>query len=301
MEALGPEAPGPGDLGARAERERPRRTVRLDVEYDGAGFSGWQRQAEDRTVQAVIEEALARVLAVPTRLAGAGRTDAGVHALCMTASFDTDRPLPARDLHRALDAVLPEDVGVLDVRDEAPGFHALRDARWKWYRYAWLRSRYRRVHERRTSWLVPARLDVDAMRAAASALLGRRDFASFQSSGSPRRTTVRTVAGLELAEDGEALRLDVLADGFLYGMVRAIAGTLTEVGRGARRVEDLPAVLAARSRAAAGPAAPAHGLTLVRVGYRGDELPPFVASSLRTALESRQPPQPTKAPGGERA
>ena len=234
-----------------------------------------------------MEDTLARVLRAPTHVAGAGRTDAGVHAERMTASFDTGHALAAADLRRALDALLPEDVGVLDLYDVLPGFHALRDARWKWYRYAMMRSRWRRVHARRTMWRVGARLDVDRMRAAAGLLLGRQDFASFQSSGSPRRTTVRTVLGLRLEEEGEALRLDVLADGFLYGMVRAVAGTLTEVGRGRLQVGDVPRILAAHDRTRAGPAAPAHGLTLVRVGYDGDDLPAFVDPALRYVLESK--------------
>jgi tRNA pseudouridine38-40 synthase len=230
---------------------------------------------------------------------GAGRTDAGVHALRMTASFTTRSALPAAQILRALDAILPEDVGVLDVRDAPPGFHARRDAQWKWYRYTWLRSRLRRVHERRTSWRVGAPLDAAAMRAAADLLRGRRDFACFQSSGSPRRSTVRTLGGLRLDEDGPRLCLDAVADGFLYGMVRAIAGTLTEVGRGARPVGDLPALLDGRDRRRAGPAAPAHGLALVAVGYAPERAPAFVDPSLRTDLESPRIRRPEPNPPTE--
>jgi tRNA pseudouridine38-40 synthase len=134
------------------------------------------------------------------------------------------------------------------------------------------------------------------MRAALDRLRGRRDFACFQSSGSPRRSTVRTLAGLRLAQEGGLLRMDAVADGFLYGMVRAIAGTVAEVGRGARPPEDLDALLASRDRRRAGPAAPAHGLALVAVGYAGDPAPAFVDPSLRADLESGRTRRPEPNP-----
>lgn len=264
---------------------RPVRTFRVDLEYDGEAFCGWQRQAADRTVQATLEEALSRLVGAPVAVVGAGRTDAGVHALATVASFSAATALDAATIARALDATLPEDVGVRGV-SERPGFHALRDARWKWYRYTWLRSPTRRVHERRTAWRVAVPLDVAAMRAAAAELRGRHDFAAFQSSGSPRRSTVRTLVGVRLLEDGARLALDLVGDGFLYGMVRAIAGTLSEVGRGARRADATAALLASRDRRLAGPAAPAHGLALVAVGYADDEPPTFVDPSLAAGLES---------------
>lgn len=266
------------------------RTLRVDLEYDGAAFSGWQRQATDRTVQGVLEDALARLLSSPTPVVGAGRTDAGVHALAAVASFRTASALAPEVVLRALDALLPDDVGVLAVT-EAPGFHALRDARWKWYRYTWLRSRTRRVHERRTSWRVEGPFDLGAVRAAADRLRGRHDFASFQASGSPRRSTVRTLAGVRVLEDGPRVHLDLVGDGFLYGMVRAVAGTLFEVGRGVRDAASVDALVAARDRRRAGPAAPAHGLTLVRVGYAADPPPDFVDPSLAANLESGGDPE----------
>jgi tRNA pseudouridine38-40 synthase len=264
------------------------RTLRVDLEYDGGAFAGWQRQATNRTVQGVLEDALARLLGGPTPVIGAGRTDAGVHALAAVASFRTPSALRPDVVRRALDALLPEDVGVLAV-SEAPGFHALRDARWKWYRYTWLRSRTRRVHERRTSWRVEGPFDVAAVRDAAARLRGRRDFASFQASGSPRRSTVRTLAGVRVVEDGPRVALDLVGDGFLYGMARAVAGTLFEVGRGARDAASVDDLVAARDRRRAGPAAPAHGLTLVRVGYAADPPPDFVDPSL--AADLRRPPE----------
>jgi tRNA pseudouridine38-40 synthase len=281
-----PSAQGAGG-GAAGPGAGAERVLRLDLEYDGERFCGWQRQPRDRSVQQVLEEALSRVLGEEAGVVGAGRTDAGVHALRATASVRTRSRLPAATVERALDALLPEDVGVVAVSDAPPGFHALRDARWKWYRYAWLASRRRRVHLRRTAWRVAGPLDEEAMARAAGALVGERDFACFQSSGSPRRSTVRRLAGLRVAPEPPLLVLDAVADGFLYGMVRAIAGTLLDVGRGARDPSGLAALLASRDRTLAGAAAPPHGLVLVMVGYAGDRPPGFVDPSLGLGPDER--------------
>lgn len=284
----------------------PERVVRLDLEYDGTAFLGWQRQAAGRTVQAVLEETLARIVGAPTAVVGAGRTDAGVHAEGAVASFRTGSALPAEVLGRALDACLPEDVGVLAARD-APGFHALRDARWKWYRYTILRSRTRRVFARATSWRVGAPLDVEAMRRAGAALVGRRDFACFEGAGSPRKSTVRTLAGLRIVpaagDTGDLLHVDLVADGFLYGMARAIVGTLVEVGRGRRAPETVAVLLSRGDRREAGGAAPAQGLALRRVGYRSDDAPTFVDPALAADLQSGKeaPPCESRSPAATSA
>ncbi len=278
---------------------REPRSFRLVLEFDGAGFSGWQRQAADRTVQGVVESVLSRVLGGEVAVVGSGRTDAGVHARGMLASFEAVTTLRTAVLERALDALLPEDVGVVSLSEEAPGFHARMHAAWKWYRYTWLRSRRRRVHERRTAWLVGATLDVAAVTRALDALRGRHDFAAFQSTGSPRRSTVRTILGARLVEDDARLHLDLVADGFLYGMVRAIAGTLLEVGRGVRAADSVAALLLSRDRTRAGPAAPAHALVLVAAGTEGEPHPAFVDPSLAAGLESGHE-APSTAPRGER-
>jgi tRNA pseudouridine38-40 synthase len=207
----------------------------------------------------------------------------------MTASARTWSRRSAAEVMRGLDALLPADVGVLAVTEVPLAWHALRDARWKWYRYTWFLSRTRRVALRANAWRVEPSLDVDALREAGARLPGRRDFACFQSSGSPRVSTVRCLAGLVLETEGPLLHLDVAADGFLYGMVRAIAGTLTEVGRGRRAASSLDDLLASGDRRRAGAAAPAHGLSLRRVGYPGDPWPAFVDPSLRADLESGGP------------
>jgi tRNA pseudouridine38-40 synthase len=273
----------------------PARVVRLDLTYEGTEFLGWQRQAAGRTVQAVVEEALERVLGAPHKVVGAGRTDAGAHALHMVASFRTRSSMADRSLAKALDAVLPPDVGVSDATTAAPGFHARRSAAWKWYRYSLLRARGKRPLLRRTAWRVPGRLDATALRAGAAAVVGTHDFRSFSNAGSPRTSTVRTVFAAQWVDDGELLHLDVVGDGFLYRMVRSIVGTLVALARG-REPADAGAamgrILEARDRRAAGPAAPALGLCLRRVGVRGE--PPWASlpARLREAVESGLPLDP---------
>jgi len=253
------------------------------LEYDGAGFAGWQRQAAARTVQGELERALAAIVGGAPGLLGASRTDAGVHAEGQVASGRFATRLDPATLRRALNATLPDDVSVVALAHAPDGFHALRDARAKLYRYAvWNGDapsplRARRFHHQ------PGRLDLAAMRAAAAVLVGRHDFASFQTRAADwqaegrergeERSSVRTLFQLEVVgEAGGEIRIEVLGDGFLRQMVRTLAGTLLEVGRGRRTPASLAGVLAARSRPAAGPAAPAHGLTLVRVDYPAADL-----------------------------
>jgi tRNA pseudouridine(38-40) synthase len=183
------------------------------------------------------------------------------------------------EIARALDALLPEDVGVVDVSEAPPGFHARRDAAWKWYRYTIDRSRRRRVATRRRAWRVSPPLDPGVLAGLLQALRGRHDFAAFQKTGSPRRSTVRTILGTRLVEEGGLLHLDVCGDGFLYGMVRLLVGSFVAWARaddpdaavGRLRVLLREAPGAGRP----GASAPAHGLVLVRVGARGEAPPPF--------------------------
>lgn len=288
------------------------RSLRLDLSFDGTEFLGWQRQPEGRTVQGVVEAALAQVLGAPHTVIGAGRTDTGAHAAAMVASVETEAPMDAAVLARALDAVLPADVGVHGVREYPEGFHALRDARWKWYRYSVLNHARRRPLLRRRTWLMRAPLDRAVLDEGAAALAGTHDFRAFANQGSPRRTTVRTLHGLQWAEgEGGRLDLDVVGDGFLYRMVRSIVGTLVDWARspshlaacgpdgaGSGQARDaVRFLLESGERAAAGPVAPAHGLCLMGVGLAGEEdsggaLPPF----LPPRVESGRRPSPGGLP-----
>jgi tRNA pseudouridine38-40 synthase len=245
------------------------RTFRLVLEYDGSRFEGWQTQASERsprTVQGVLESELIVFSPSGVRVRGAGRTDAGVHAMAQVASVRTTSRLDAESLLRALNARLPKDLAVRALTEVAAGWDALREACGKHYRYQiWNGSRRSPLRATRFVW-VAERLDVKVMRRAAECLVGRHDFAAFQGAGSDTKTTVRTLTSIELSgAPSDEILIDVQGEGFLRHMVRNLAGTLIEVGRGRWQPERMSKILASRDRAEAGPTAPAPGLMLVGV------------------------------------
>ena len=253
------------------------RTLRLTIAYDGTVFVGFQRQAVGLTsIQGLLEDELAKLEGAPVIVHGAGRTDAGVHALAQVASATVTFTLDVAAIRRALNVNLPPTLRVLEVEDAPEGFHARFHARGKTYRYQIANTQV--VHPLVTPfvWQVPDRLDVAAMQRAAALLVGEHDFATFQSAGATVHSTVRTITTSTLTPQQFAtgglnlqdlLVYEVSGTGFLRHMVRAIAGTLVEVGRGQRAWDSIPALLAGRNRHAAGPTAPAAGLFLVRVDY----------------------------------
>jgi tRNA pseudouridine38-40 synthase len=255
------------------------RALRLTVEYSGTRFAGWQVQPEARTVQGELEKALAVVLREQVRLTGASRTDSGVHALGQVCSFTTRSTATLGRVQGGLNALLPEDVSVLDVAQVPLGWSARFAATGKRYRYRILDRRAPSPTEAATAWHVPTSLDLAAMQAAADRLVGTHDFAALASkSEDEARTTVRTIRSVRVsrqplspwgseADTLPVVAIDVEGDAFLYKMVRTIAGTLVQVGRGRRPPEDVTTILASRDRRLAGPAAPAHGLFLLRVFY----------------------------------
>lgn len=245
------------------------RTILLTLEYDGTDFAGWQLQRNRRTVQDVVERALAELLGEPVRLHSAGRTDAGVHARGMPAHFFTSRDLPLQAFRDGLNRLLPDDVAVTAVCEVPTGFHARFAASRKWYRYTIDRRSVRSPLRRRTSWQVRTPLDLSAMRDAAGLLVGEHDFAAFRTSGCAAMTTVRRLEQVELTEEGALLHIDVHGSGFLRSMVRRLVGTLVQVGTGKRPAAEVAALLANQPGVRGGPTAPPQGLCLMAVSYPG--------------------------------
>lgn len=243
------------------------RTIKLVVQYDGSDFVGWQRQGKGTSVQGLIEEALATIDGAPVTLHGAGRTDAGVHARGQVASAEVTFDHDPATVARALNSQLPEDVRVLEVVEAAEGFHARFSARSKTYAYRIRISEVADPFDRAYAWHVRSPLDLEAMRRAAALLIGTHDFAAFQSAGTEVRTTVRTIHRSEVVHEPGLITYDIAGDGFLRHMVRAIVGTLVEIGRGRWPSQTMADVLASGARTGAGPTAPACGLFLVRVDY----------------------------------
>jgi tRNA pseudouridine38-40 synthase len=239
---------------------------RLIIEYDGTDFHGWQMQPGARTVQATLEEGLARLLGHPARAAAAGRTDAGVHASGQVVCFDSPRDIALATLQRALNALTPADLSVRRADTVPDEFDPRRAARSRRYVYRVWNRRELSPFWRRYAWHVPWPLDVAAMQQAAAQLLGEHDFSSFRAAGCDAAHPIREVLRSELEGRGDLLLYTIEASAFLRHMVRNIVGTLVEVGS-ARRRTDMAALLAARDRTLAAATAPAHGLCLTEVRY----------------------------------
>ena len=243
------------------------RNIKLLISYDGTGFSGWQRQPDRRTVQQVLEEAIGRLTGVAPATNASGRTDAGVHAAGQVVHFLTASGHPPEVFQKALNATLPADVRVNGAWEMPQAFHATLDAKAKLYRYVIDNGRVADPFRTRYAWHVYQRLDAGSMHEAAQSLKGRHDFHSFETHWPNRTSSVRTITHAAVDRAGDAVRVEVEADGFLYNMVRSITGTLVEVGKGKWPVSKVAEVLAAEDRREAGPTAPPQGLFLVRVRY----------------------------------
>jgi tRNA pseudouridine38-40 synthase len=241
---------------------------KITVAYDGGPFVGWQRQAEGTSVQGLIEDALKELDGRDVAVHGAGRTDAGVHALGQVAGFTLVRDdITADVIVRSLNAKLPHEIRVLSAEPVAADFHARFSAKFKTYRYRLWTGDVLNPFERAYAWHVFGALDIGAMAEAARLVEGRHDFAAFQTDGSGRPTE-RLITASTFSTNGQGLATyDVTGNGFLRHMVRAIVGTLVEIGRGRRPPESMRDVIASRDRSQAGPNAPAQGLFLVSVDY----------------------------------
>lgn len=257
------------------------RTLKLTLAFDGTGYAGWQRQKLQTTIQQVLEEKLSLITKKDTKVEGAGRTDAGVHALGMVASLRTDSSVPLQGLLKGLNSMLPPDIRILRVEEKEADFHARYSAMAKAYEYRMVYSEFGLPTERLYSLRLPAPLNLAEMQRCLDMLVGEHDFSSFEASGSREHTpgkgrgAVRRILSTDYVEDDSSPKratLTFVGDGFLRHMVRNIVGTLIEVGRGRRSAADFAEIMAARDRSAAGPTAPSHGLFLREVYYDLDRL-----------------------------
>jgi tRNA pseudouridine38-40 synthase len=245
-----------------------RKHFKLTIAYDGSNYAGWQLQPNGRTIQELVERALAKIARGPVRIHGSGRTDAGVHANAQVANCSLVTSLSTGTLRRALNANLPADIRALRVQEIDARFHARFSAKQKEYRYQIDCGAVADPFLRAYAWHHPRPLNLTAMRRAARLLKGRHDFAALSANPlRPIETTVRTVSKVTVARRGTVLTIAVVADGFLYKMVRSMVGALVKVGEGRMTIDQLRKLVTAKKRTALVETAPAHGLFLWRVLY----------------------------------
>ena len=244
-----------------------KRNIRLTVAFDGSAYHGWQIQKSAPTVQGLIAETIFRITHERVSVAGSGRTDAGTHARGLVANFLTESRMSTKEMVRAFNGLLPRDVRILSAREAQPDFHARRDAVSKVYRYQIYLGPILMPHLRREFFHFPYSVDVSKMQRMAKLFVGKRDFASFTKKASVTTNTVRRIIRCDLKKDGHKLLLTVAGTGFLHHMVRNMAGTLLEVGRGTISQKDFRDLFVKRDRTLAGFTAPAHGLVLLKVQY----------------------------------
>lgn len=247
------------------------RRIKLVVTYDGTNYHGWQLQPREMTVEGELNKALSDLLKTEIKVTGASRTDAGVHALGNVAVFDTESRIPGEKFSYALNARLPEDIRVVSSCETEPDFHPRYDCHDKTYEYRIVRSEFMSPLKRLYAAHIYYKLDTERMKEAAACFVGTHDFASFCSAGSTVTDTTRTIYSLELYEKEEELIIRVNGNGFLYNMVRIIAGTLIQVGCGRMSIEQCRAAIEGESRELAGPTAPAKGLCLRQINYKKNE------------------------------
>lgn len=246
--------------------------ILIRVSYDGTAYSGWQIQPNATTVEGTLRQAVCSLFGADIELIGASRTDAGVHALGNVAVFDVDTRIPAPKIAYALNVRLPDDIRVWQSIQVEDGWHPRHNDCVKTYEYSIYNDTFENPKKRLYSHFYYGNLDVDMMRKAAAYFIGEHDFSAFCSAGSQVADKVRTIYSLDVIQDGREIVLRVKGNGFLYNMVRIIAGTLIKAGTGDIRSQDIPGIIESRDRQLAGPTAPARGLTLVEIDY-GNSLP----------------------------
>lgn len=243
------------------------RRIKLVVAYDGTHYHGWQLQPREITIEAVLNQAICTLTGEEIQVIGASRTDAGVHALGNVAVFDTDSRIPGDKFAYALNQRLPADIVIQNSEEVPENFHPRHQNCRKTYEYTILNRNFPLPEYRNTAYFYYGFLDVENMQQAAQAFVGEHDFAAFCSAGAQVQTTVRTIYSLDVFSLGERIQIRVQGNGFLYNMVRIIAGTLLEVGKGKIEVSQISDIIASCDRGQAGPTAPAQGLKLIEICY----------------------------------
>ncbi|MBI1388746.1 MAG: tRNA pseudouridine(38-40) synthase TruA [bacterium] len=263
------------------------RNIRMDVEYDGANYRGWQSQPGEPTLEDAIREAVEKIVNHPVTLYSSGRTDAGVHAEQHVTHFRTDSDVPEYNLLRGVNSITPRDISIYRVMEMPLEWSARHDAVEREYAYRFYNDLVPSVFWRGRSYWVRDRIDVEAMREAARHLIGRHDFDAFRSLHCDAEHAVRTLHLIEFHEDFPLIRMRVVGDAFLRHQVRITAGTLLDVGVGKLRPDEVKTILESRDRGRAGITLPGCGLTLVAVRYTGDERPSGSSSSANDFLQQR--------------
>ncbi len=243
------------------------RNIKLTIQYDGTHYAGWQFQKNAKTVQEAIEAVLKKITGERVNLTGSGRTDSGVHAKGQVANFKTRSELPLKNVQTALNSILPKDIVVSGIEEAGPKFSAQHSAKSKLYRYTIANGDFVDPFIRRFAAKCFYKLDIGAMKRAASFLRGRHDFRSFQTKDGKEKNAVRTIKKITIEKDGYLIYIDIEANGFLYNMARNIVGTLIEVARGKMAEDSVKDIILKKDRRFGGPTAPAQGLCLIKVRY----------------------------------
>lgn len=241
---------------------------KLVVAYDGTNYHGFAKQNNALTIQEVLERAIESVLQKPVEIVGAGRTDAGVHAKDQCCTFDGETSIQVRNLARAINSRLPNDIVVKEVQIAADDFHPRYAAKNKTYRYQILNSDTKDPFLYKYAYFYPYHLDIERMQEAAAYIIGEHDFKCFCSAGSGVHSTVRIIYDLSIIKQDELIHIDICGNGFLYNMVRIIAGTLLKIGAHKLSVNDITTIIESKNRNLAGPTAPPEGLTMLKINYK---------------------------------
>lgn len=244
------------------------RNIRFVLQYEGTRYQGWQKQESmANTIQSKLEAVLSKMCGGKIEVKGSGRTDAGVHAYGQVANFQTESAMSLTEMMEYLNRYLPEDIAVISIEEAPLRFHSRLNAKEKIYRYRVLNSGIPHVFDRKYTFCVPEPLNLEAMKEAASHLVGTHDFKAFTSTKKGKKSTVRTIEEILIERSGDEVVLTYRGNGFLYHMVRILTGTLLEVGQGIRRAEEMQEILKSKERQNAGPLVPAQGLALMQVIY----------------------------------